>query len=215
MKKKYCCVNKKTAMSKTVRVKGRCVRVPDGQVAHKQRHCKAGETWRAGHERVVRAHKKSMKTIQKNIRSNVESHRLAQKCSTEDLATIIDSCLSGMIEDVREHIARKEHLGVEDYPSPKTLEMIREKTAKGTRCVLAVLNRCGGNRDQIRLMVDQYIQEQLNVDSMIPPMEKNIIERRAEKLGEIDDFVKQFRSGLRVGESSLSKGSYLPFSALL
>ena len=200
---------------KLVHVKSQCVRLAKGKHSHDQRHCKNGETWRAGYDRVVRATKKSLKTIQKNIHAGVSSHQLGQTCSTETLAQTIDSCIGGMIEEVREHIAQKEHLGLESYPSEKTLQMIREKSQKGTRCVLEILHRCGGNRDQIRLMVDQYIQDQLNVDSMIPEMDKNIITRRAEKLDSIDDFVKQFRSGLHSSDTYAASPKTLSFSSLL
>lgn len=203
-------------MPKVVNVKGRCVKLGPGQHSHYRAHCKPGETWRHGYKRVVKATKKSLKSIEKNVQTNVAKSRLAQTCSTSDLAEVIDACIGGMIEKVRKHIAMNEHLALEAYPSDSTLLMIAKESKAATRCVLNVVSRCGGaNKDQIRLMVDQYIQEQLNVDSMIPPMEKDIIERRAEKLGEIDNFVQRYRSGLRVSDPILSSSKSLSFSDLM
>jgi hypothetical protein len=186
----------------TNRVPGSCVKLPRGSRSHNQRHCRKGETWRAGYDREVRATRKSLKAIEGGVQASVKSHRIARQCENSEVAAAINSCMSNFIESVREHMATKEHLGLETYPSESTLHMIQRKSQIGTQCVLRALSHCGGDKDQVRVLVDQYIQEQLNVNSMIPEMTKGIIEKRAEKINTLQDWVNTYRSGLGSSSSS-------------
>lgn len=185
------------------RVPGRCVKLPRGARSHNQRHCRKGETWRAGYDREVRATRKSLKAIEGTIEASVSNHRIRRQCEDSEVAAAINACMSSFIASVREHMATKEHLGIEDYPSESTLRMIQRKSQMGTQCVLRALSHCGGDQDQVRVLVDQYIQDQLNVNSMIPEMTKGIIEKRAEKMNTLQDWVNTYRSGMGTGRSSL------------
>lgn len=179
----------------SVHVPGRCVRLPKGARSHNQRHCRKGETWRAGYDREVRATRKSLKKIESDIKSEVSSHRIGRQCEDSEIAAAINMCMSNFIESVREHMATKEHLGLYDFPTESTLRMIQNKSRIGTQCVLRALSHCGGDKDQVKLLVDQYIQNELAVGSQIPQMEQNILEKRAEKISTLKDFVNTYRSG--------------------
>ena len=181
------------AGGKMVHVPGRCVRLPKGHKSHNRRHCGPGETWRAGYDREVRATRKSLKTIEKNIKSGVVSHRIGRACQNSEIAEAIDACMSNFIDSVREHMAQKEHLHLENYPTESTLRMIQNKSRIGTQCVLKSLSQCGGNKDQVRLLVDEYVQKELDVASMIPDMDKTIVQNRINKLSTLEQFVQEHR----------------------
>ena len=71
--------------------------------------------------------------------------------------------------------------------------MIQNKSRIGTQCVLKSLSQCGGNKDQVRLLVDEYVQKELDVASMIPDMDKTIVQNRINKLSTLEQFVQEHR----------------------
>lgn len=178
-------------------IRGHCAKTRGK--SHNQRHCRDGETWVEGYTREVRATKKSVKAIQKKITNAVKSHKIAQQCDNRQVAEAIDMCMNKFVDTVREHMATREHLGLQDYPSESTLEMIQRSARVGTKCVLLSLSHCGGDKGQIRVLVDQYIQDKLNVGSMIPEMEKNIISNRENKVSSLQDWVDTYRTNVKSG----------------
>jgi hypothetical protein len=178
-------------------IQGHCART-HGK-SHNQRHCRDGETWVEGYEREVRATKKSVKAIQKQITSAVRAHRIARQCDDREVAEAINICMNKFIDTVREHMATREHLGLQSYPSESTLQMIQRSAHVGTKCVLLQLSHCGGDKGQMRVLVDQYIQDKLNVGSMIPEMEKNIINAREQKITSLQDWLTTYKATVPSG----------------
>lgn len=179
--------------------KGYCRDLPAGQVSHSyNKQCGPGQTYVHAQKKVYKATKKALKKIHNNIYSNVRASAIGQTCPTEGIANVMNECMIRYIDPVREKILKNEHMGIESFPSAKTLNMIKQATAEGTRCVTSVLRNCSGiNKEEVRQMVDQYIQTQFNVPSQVPAFDQEVLGEKLAKRNFMEDFVGQYRSGLR------------------
>ena len=207
-------------MSETIHVPGRCVQLPRGQKSHNQRHCRKGETWRDGYDRQVKVTKKTLKGIEKGMKNEIRSvvsRQMLRQCSDSDIAAAMNVCLTKFIDPVEEHIKRNKEYEAGAYPSEKTLQLIQKKIQMGTECVVRALSGCNGDKDQLRIMVADYVTEKLEVPSVVSEMQKKLVDTRASKLNSFEEFVKNHRSNASSGVSdsdisSLSR--YLSTSSL-
>lgn len=195
----------------TIHIPGRCVRLPRGQKSHNQRHCRKGETWREGYDRQVKVTKKTLKNIEKGMKSEIKgvvARQMLRQCSDSDIAAAMNVCLTKFIDPVEEHIKRNKEYEVDAYPSEKTLQLIQRKIQIGTECVVKALSGCNGDKDQIRILVADYVTNKLSVPSVVSEMQKQLVDTRASKLNSFEEWVRDHRG------SSASAGGYLSVSNL-
>jgi primosomal replication protein N len=190
----------------TIHIPGRCVRLPRGQKSHNQRHCRKGETWREGYDRQVKVTKKTLKNIEKGMKSEIKgvvARQMLRQCSDSDIAAAMNVCLTKFIDPVEEHIKRNKEYEVDAYPSEKTLQLIQRKIQIGTECVVKALSGCNGDKDQIRILVADYVTNKLSVPSVVSEMQKQLVDTRASKLNSFEEWVRNNRG------ISASAGGYL------
>ena len=193
-------------MSDTIYIEGQCVNLPRGQKSHNRRHCGKNQTWRKGYYRRVKQTKKTLEHIEDNMKDELKalsSQRIINRCSDKDIAEAMNVCMVKFIDPVEEHIKRNMEYEVTEFPSPKTLALIQQKTKLGTECVIQGLARCGGDKEELRILVDKYVTERLSVPSLVSDMQKHIVDKRVERRTEFDDFVQRNRGS---GYSSFSGG---------
>lgn len=196
----------------TIHIPGRCVRLPRGQKSHNQRHCRKGETWREGYDRQVKVTKKTLKNIEKGMKSEIKgvvARQMLRQCSDSDIAAAMNVCLTKFIDPVEEHIKRNKEYEVDAYPSEKTLQLIQRKIQIGTECVVKALSGCNGDKDQIRILVADYVTNKLSVPSVVSEMQKQLVDTRASKLNSFEEWVRDHR-----GSSASAGGGYLSVSNL-
>lgn len=186
-------------MSDLVYVSPRCVNLPAGQKSHSGGKCGRGKTWRKGYWRRVKHTQKALKSIESNMKSELKglsSQRIISKCTDDNIADALNICMEKFIDPVEEHIKRNKDYEVGEFPTPKTLAMIQEKTRMGTECVIRALSHCGGDKDELRILVDDYITNRLSgVPSHISPLQKHVVDQRLERRNEFQEFVRNNRMG--------------------
>jgi hypothetical protein len=198
-------------MSESIHIPGRCVRLPAGSKSHNQRHCVKGETWREGYDRQVKVTRKTLKGIERGMKDEIRSiasQNIIRQCTDSDIAAAMNVCMVKFIDPVEEHIKRNREYEVGAFPSEKTLKLVQHKIQMGTDCVVRALSSCNGDRDRLRVMVADYVTNKLNVPSVVSDMQKEVVEKRAERVNEFEEFVKNYRTG--VG----SNGGYLALNDL-
>ena len=183
-------------------VSGRCVKLPKGSKSSSPGRCPKGMTWRKGYDRNVRHTRKALKSIESGMKTRLSNHRVRRRCSDEEIADALNYCMTKFIEPVQVHIKKQDHYDLEPLSSPSTLMMIERKARMGTNCVIRALSHCGADRGQIRLLVDDYLSQELSTESMTSAFDKNIIENRVGKVNALEDFVSNFRSGMRSHDGS-------------
>jgi hypothetical protein len=155
-----------------------------------------------------------MKGIQKGMKSEIRaiaSKQMLRQCNESDIAMAMNVCLTKFIDPVEEHIKRNKEYEVGAYPSEKTLQLIQRKIQMGTECVVKALSGCNGDADQLRILVADYVTDKLDVPSVVSDMQKKLVDTRASKLNEFEEFVKKHRSssGLDSSADGGSVGRYL------
>jgi len=189
-----------------VHIPGKCVQLPKGQKSHNQRHCDPGQTWRRAYKKRVNDTAYTVKRIGKSMRSNLRDmaansvhSSMLRRCDSSDIAVALNSCLKSLIEPVQALIKKQEDRGVLDpKSSPETLQFIKNQTVKGTTCVLSALSGCSKNRDEIAILVDQYMQNQLSTPSSIPDIQRTIITNKEAELQTLRNFIESQRAASSV-----------------
>jgi len=181
---------------------GRCVNLPKGSKSSNPGRCPKGQTWRKYHKGNYRKSKRILGEIEAGMKTRLSSHRVKRRCSDEEIADALNYCMTKFIEPVQVHIKKQDHYDLEPLSSPSTLMMIERKARMGTNCVIRALSHCGADRGQIRLLVDDYLSQELSTESMTSAFDKNIIENRVGKVNALEDFVSNFRSGMRSHDGS-------------
>ena len=175
---------------------GSCVRLPKGSKSHFSNGCPKGYTWRKAYRKRVRTTHKTLKGIERGMKSYVGASRISRECSDIEIARAMNQCMVRFIDPVEAQIKKEMHYDVSDATSEKNLALIARASKMGAECVIHTLSNCGKDKDQIRVMVDNYISQRLAVPSLVSDMQKQIVDNRTSKLNEFEEFVKSRRTGL-------------------
>ena len=197
--------------------KGHCRTLKPGQVARNfSKQCGPNQTYVHATKKVHKATRHALKRIHRNVARNVHATGIGKRCSSEDVAEALDHCMMLHIEPVRQYILEQEHMGIETFPSARTLAMIKDASQKATRGVPQALSGCTGNKQELKLLVDKYVQETLSAPSQISDLDQKIITDKIDRVGNMQAFIDANRSGLSSYPSSYpSSSNYLSFKSLL
>jgi hypothetical protein len=181
---------------------GRCVKLPKGAKSSDPGRCPKGQTWRRKQKKQYKNSRRVLSKIEDGMETRLNNHRVRRRCTDEEISDALNYCMTKFIEPVQVHIKKQDHYDLDPLSSPSTRMMIERKARMGTDCVIRALSHCGADRGQIRLLVDDYLSQELQVPNMESDYNRQGAALRAQQQAGYDNFVRNYGFGSDISSDS-------------